>query len=841
MDHIAQSLGGFAVHPGQTVTAWELSPVDARYYPGAPAPAEDRVGYRFINGFVDVGDLPCRIALWREVAEREVALVTDWPVESVNLPGSNRKLDFSDFWHRPTRLSRWCRTRLMPPEAGDYRFRVATRGGVHIWVDGALAATFEPFSRNAEQAAEIVLSLKADGSDVVMLSEDLAERDTRWTVELTLLSDTVLEAQVAGAGADGMGLLMALAASVRPEREVLTGGRLVLVFDRPAPKDVRVRATVRPSVHRRGKAPLLEAEATLRAGDDRVDLAALDGLADAYHPLDLVFEVDGSRIDRHIAFALLRETAPPAQPGDLGERKRTVLAHAAEDGELRIGRALAMLALGRPLDAAFETIIADTLQAIEERQDCSDFIMVPLLWIYGAYRDALPEAMAERIHWAILGYRYWVDEPGNDVMWFWSENHVLCFHVSQLLAGRLLPDEVFSASGRTGAEQARLAEERLGQWFDSTEDHGLAEWNSAAYYPVDFIGLFALQRWADGAIKRRTETLLDRLFTMLALHTLGGVAAGSMGRAYDKELRAGPLTELAPFATVAFGEGWLNDGVAALPMFCAGDYEPPLGLERYARPSQGLAVTAHYEQGYGHAANLALYKTAWVQLSATVDGVPGRHGHQQHLVDIRFAGHPFARAWVNHPGDDDPWGGQRPSYWAGNGVMPRVGQYQNAVLMLYDLGEEPAIPFTHAFAPRDGFDETVLRDNWLILRSGRGFAALTAAAPLSAVTEGPGAGLEYRVHGARIGWIGIVGDLADGAGLDTVGAMLDGVAVGFDAERMRLRLDRPGLPTLCLDYAEGLAIDGRHYRFPNPDLEPLIGESTVSALPTIGSGAAGKS
>ena len=46
---------------------------------------------------------------------------------------------------------------------------------------------------------------------------------------------------------------------------------------------------------------------------------------------------------------------------------------------------------------------------------------------------------------AVLDYRYWVDEPGNDVMWFWSENHALCFHVSQLLAGAFGPGQ--SADG----------------------------------------------------------------------------------------------------------------------------------------------------------------------------------------------------------------------------------------------------------------------------------------------------------------------------------------------------------------------------------------------------------
>ncbi|WP_163264397.1 hypothetical protein [Chelativorans alearense] len=881
----------FPVGPGETVTAWALSPLDTAYYPGKPAPAEDRVNYRFINGFVDVGDLPCRVAWWAEVKTRKVELETDWPVDTVNLPGFNRRLEFSGFWHRPTRLRRWCCTVLVPPEGGDCRFRLATCGGVHIWVDGVLAIKFEPFTRNEEQATEIVLPLKSGGSEVVMLSEDLAERDTNWYVELTSLCDEALQAGVpGGANAADLATLMRLAADVRPEREVFTGGPLVLAFDTPAASDVTVTAKVQQSVHMRHKPPLFTARAVLDAGGTQVALAGLEGLAGGYHPLDLTFEIGEARVERHVGFALLRETVPPARAADLQGRKREALAFAAAHGDLRVGRALAMLAMGgeaglshmdsesllepppptpplkgegdtetlappSPLrggvrgggsgeaskndsyaialggkaDDTLVSIVSDTLTMIDERRDCSDFVMVPLLWLYGAYGEALPAATAARIRRSVLDYRYWVDEPGNDVMWFWSENHVLCFHVSQYLAGRLLPEDTFTASGRTGREQAALAAERLGKWFGSVEAHGLAEWNSAAYYPIDFIGLLALQHWADGALRERTEKLLDRLFTMIALHTLGGVSAGTMGRAYDKELRAGPLTELSPFATVAFGTGWLNNGVAALPMFAAGNYTPPQGLSRYASPPEGRALIAHYVQGYDNAAKLALYKRAAVQLSASVDGTPGQHGHQQHVMDILFASHPFARAWINHPGEDDPWGHHRPSYWAGNGVMPRVGSHEDALLMLYDL-KGARVDFTHVYAPEDGFDERVLKDNWLILRAGRGFAALTASAPIVKVSEGPGAGCEYRAYGRKVAWAALVGELPQGADTSTVAKTLTGTSLAFDAGAMRATLTRTGRATLVLDYARGLSVDGTPFVFPNPGLEPLVREIAAPVL-----------
>ncbi|WP_179945017.1 hypothetical protein [Martelella endophytica] len=813
----------FISRPGETVTAFALGPLEAAYYPGAVTRGADNVDYKFVNGFVDVGELPCRTALRADIATRTVALKDDFEIVSTNLPGFNRRLEFSGFWHRPTRLQRWVRTRLVPPAAGAYPFRLSTCGGVHVWVDGELAAAFEPYTRNVAQETEIVLDLADGGCEVVMLVEEMAERDTNYFVELTFLGDGDLAAVIPGA-ADQQALdtLMALARAVRPAKVVFGEGDVVeLVFDTPAGSDVTVSAAVHQSVHMRHLPPLYEMMVTLAAGQDRVPLGLPESLPDGYHELELVFSLGESRIDRVIDFALLRDEQPLKLSGDLATRKKAGLDYLAEHGEQRMGRVLARLARGLPLDEASFAALEDTLLAIDDRRDCSDFVMVPLLWVYGAHRDALPPELIARIEAAILGYRYWMDEPGNDAMWFWSENHVLCFHVSALIAGRLFSDAVFPNAGLTGAEHAALAEKRLSRWFDAIEDHGLAEWNSAAYYPIDFIGLLALQRFAGETLKRRAEGVLDRLFTMIALHTINGVAAGTMGRAYDKELRAGPLSELAPFATIAFGTGWLNRGVAALPMFCAGDYVPPEGLCEYVAPSPGRAVSAHYIQGYNKAAQLALYKTAAMQLSASIDAEPGRKGHQQHLADVQAAGHPMARVWVNHPGADDPWGSDRPSYWAGNGIMPRVGQYQNVCLMLSELGENPRLAFTHAYAPISVFDEHIAGEDWLVLRSGGGFVMLKATGPIESVSEGPGAGLEHRVTGRRTGFAMMVGDLA-ATTLAKVADIARAATLRLQDDPLALVFERPAAPLLKLDYHDGLFVDGTHHPFPTGSHLPEI-------------------
>lgn len=803
---------------GDSLNAWELSPIEERYFPGEPAPASDPQNYKYINGFVDVGDLPCRVATWAEVASRTLVLDTNWPVESLYLPGRSRRVEFSRFCARPTRLSRWCRTYISAPEDGYKSFRLSTRGGIHIWVDGLIAARFEPFTRNHTQHTIVHLPIKATGSEVIVFMEEMAERDVSWFFELVLEDDVSLAISLPGAKTGPIDALRTLAAQIRPTREVIDStGLLTLRIDDPAPIDIAISALITSTSHTH--APLLNRDFTLPAGQTELVICRGDELPDGYHTVFLAFSAGSAQVEREIACAILHEIQPRALPGDLAARKRQALEHAAEFGEMRMGAALALLATARPHDPRLRPIIEQTLLAIEERRDCADFIAVPLLWAFQRYGADFPDDLRQRTIRALLDFRYWVDEPGNDVMWFWSENHALCFHVAQLLAGQLWPDETFTASARKGRQQAALASERLAAWFDAVEEDGLAEWNSAAYYPVDFIGLLALVEFAPAPLAERASALCDRIFTMVALHTLASVPAGSMGRAYDKELRAGPLTELAPFAAVAFGTGWLNTGVASLPMFAAGRYIPPADLTVMAFPPHGKVIEANYRQGYGPAALLSLYKTADLQLSTNCGAKAGAYGHQQHVLDISFAAHPMARAWINHPGEDDPWGQHRPSYWAGNGRLPRVGQHGPLALLLYHLGDD-RLDFTHIYAGRSGIEHHV-QDDALILRSGHALLAFKATGSIEPISTGPTAGLEYRQHGPMQGWAVIISETND---LDKFITEIAATDLSLDAEGTRLRLQRKQHPEVTLSWMDGLAIAGTRppmaYGSARPQIRP---------------------
>lgn len=76
----------------------------------------------------------------------------------------------------------------------------------------------------------------------------------------------------------------------------------------------------------------------------------------------------------------------------------------------------------------------------------------------------------------------------------------------------------------------------------------------------------------------------------------------------------------------------------------------------------------------------------------------------------------------------------------------------------------------------------------------------------------------------------LVGELAPGAGIAAIRRMLAGVSLAFDPQAMRATLSRAGAPTLALDYAGGLAVDGAPFAFPDLSIEPLVREIDAPLL-----------
>jgi len=128
--------------------------------------------------------------------------------------------------------------------------------------------------------------------------------------------------------------------------------------------------------------------------------------------------------------------------------------------------------------------------------------------------------------------------------------------------------------------------------------------------------------------------------------------------------------------------------------------------------------------------NLYTYRTPDYMLSSAQDYRKGYGGDQQHLWQATLG--PNAVCFTTHPAR--PFG-RTPNYWSGSGVLPTVAQVKNVAVVIYRISRAPALfvhnelVFTHAWFPRDQFNEVIEKDGWIFACHGEGYLALFSQHP----------------------------------------------------------------------------------------------------------------
>jgi hypothetical protein len=177
---------------------------------------------------------------------------------------------------------------------------------------------------------------------------------------------------------------------------------------------------------------------------------------------------------------------------------------------------------------------------IDGRYDCADFRLVSLMQILYRHSHRLTAPQRERIKRTILSFKYWWDEPGQDSMCYWSENHQILFASAEYLAGQLYPDEKFTNDGLTGRKKIENARERILTWLEQRWAYGFTEFYSNVYYVEDIGPLANLIDFAeDPEIVAKARIIMDLLLYDLASHSHQGTFAPASGRAYEKNRKSG--------------------------------------------------------------------------------------------------------------------------------------------------------------------------------------------------------------------------------------------------------------------------------------------------------------
>jgi hypothetical protein len=241
--------------------------------------------------------------------------------------------------------------------------------------------------------------------------------------------------------------------------------------------------------------------------------------------------------------------------GDYEGRQKAFLEHAASAQPSPLHAQVARLELGRPLD---EKAIRDGVLMVRERRDNADYTANALLRIYSYKSPLVSPALRQEIKQALLGYKYWIDEPsGPEVAYMWNENHSINYHAAQFLAGQLFSEETFTNTNKPGTWHKATARERLLRWIALRARTGFQEWDSNNCYVSIMAALLNLAELADDPeIARRSAMLLDVMFFDMAIDSFRGDYGTSHGRTYADGIVAGGLREATTgLQRIAWGMG----------------------------------------------------------------------------------------------------------------------------------------------------------------------------------------------------------------------------------------------------------------------------------------------
>ena len=181
-------------------------------------------------------------------------------------------------------------------------------------------------------------------------------------------------------------------------------------------------------------------------------------------------------------------------------RKRHILRVIVEYAPENTYKAAALLTLDGDTEACGEDSFGRTSRCGGEK-GLFRFSFYYYVDIYRTFQERLSEKMREELEKAMCGFRYWIDEPGDDVMWFFSENHALLFHCLPVSGGKFPAGQNFYLQRENRGAVSARGEELLREWFEGFSRSLLPNGIPMPIFPWIMLGLGTLYK-SDGAWKR---------------------------------------------------------------------------------------------------------------------------------------------------------------------------------------------------------------------------------------------------------------------------------------------------------------------------------------------------
>ena len=244
-------------------------------------------------------------------------------------------------------------------------------------------------------------------------------------------------------------------------------------------------------------------------------------------------------VSKTLGFTVEHDTYSRQPYGTFEQRRIEALKH--EAGRRTLYGEIAKMELGawEQLD---QSPFLKAIETINARRDTSDFLIVGLIGALARYgQDSrFPPELKTKLEAAVLDFRYWADEPGKDVMWFYSENHQITFHAAELLAGQLFADRRFTNNQQTGRQHHAHAKSLALAWLRKRGRQGFHEWDSNTYFSVDLLALAHLaDLTTDPEVRTLAQNVLTKMLFTIAVNSFQGVFGSTHARTYPGDIKSG--------------------------------------------------------------------------------------------------------------------------------------------------------------------------------------------------------------------------------------------------------------------------------------------------------------
>ena len=714
---------------------------------------------------------------------------------------------------------------------GDYTFRLSVEGGMSIFSEGKEVFTFRPYRRNETRETDCTLHLMKGDNIFVVEADEFAERDTELAVSFQLISGPGKLLQKVPMGDRNTELIMQTEKAMETlafDRSTFTSGNVTAYIENPfSDRDIVIH--MKGATEENAALGLFkEADAVFKAGSDHADLGPVESFPVGFLRMNVSTEIEGLTIRtirtfENFPFSFLGKTSE-----NIEDRRKEAWRFLSIHGEGNANMAMALLYTDGDKDK-IERILRAQLDFINRRSDCSDFYIsyFPFMIRHFGNSGLIRKETLEDMEKCLLSFRYWHDEPGDDAMWFWSENHALMFHVSELIAGEMYPDRIFSNSGMTGREKQEKAISMLRPWFETLFREGFTEWNSPPYLPIDILGFASLYAQTENAeMKENARKAMDYIFRLLAITSYEGIFSTTSGRTYLKELM-GNYSNCPSFINwIGYGIGnESHAGKGSVPVLMSGYTPDPENL-KYHRMKQGEALSWKSTHGYKGYADITVYKTSGYLLSAANDFNPGRRGFQEDIIHAVLGAE--AHIWITHPGEFALYGQARPSYWAGSGTLARANQYKGFASAIWNVSKEHPVDFTHAYFPVFAFRRTEIKGSWAFAESyNGGLVAIMAANGLTLTEHGPNRERELISQGKKNIWILRCSDLWKENSLEAFMDRILSSSIAMDTDTLSYSFMDPDYGLMEGSWERTLSVNGRkeNYKGYTP-----YGEVTIESI-----------